>query len=411
MKHALNEDLSPDDARRHAGVAQGLAITVVGFLPVLAIVSLAPAVPKILAHFSNVPNATTLVPLMVTAPGLVIALLSPLAGLVTDRIGRRIPLLVATFFYGVLGIAPFFLDSLSTIFIMRFGVGLCEAVILTVANTLITDYFPPDRRRRWLTVQNVAGPIFATAVIICSSILTARRWNGGFLIYGIAFVIFAALCVCIFEPAVSSERGSGANTMQPSRFPWAIVLRYSGVTLFSSMLYYVFIVQGGLAFTAIGVASPERLGILISIASCGVPIGALLFGWLGKQWPINWLITVYLSCLGAGMIAISLAKSPTAMAGVAIVQQIGAGMAIPALIFWVSQVMAPQYRGRGMGIWASAFFLGQFLSPAAVGLVRLLTGGGILTVFATMGAISIAGAIVSACLTGQYGRQAKSLPP
>jgi MFS family permease len=345
---------------------------------------------------------------MVTAPGLIVALLSPLAGFVTDRAGRRIPLLIATFFYGVFGIAPFFLDSLPVIFSMRFGVGLCEAVVLTVANTLITDYFPPDRRRHWLTVQNVAGPIFATAVIVGSSILTGFRWNGGFLIYGIAFLIFAALCVGIFEPDVTNERSSSVTPTGPDHLPWTTVLQFGGVTLFSSMLYYVFIVQGGLAFTAIGVTSPERLGILISVASVGVPIGAGLFGWLGKRWPINWLITGYLTCLGVGMLAISGAKTPAVMAGVAIIQQVGAGMAIPALVFWVSQVMPTQYRGRGMGFWACSFFLGQFLSPALVGVIRALTGGGILAVFSTMGVVALVGAAISASLTRRFFRMPAS---
>ena len=59
---------------RQVGVPQGVIIILAGFLPVLAIVSLAPAVPSIIAAFADVPGATVWVPLAVTAPGLMIAI-------------------------------------------------------------------------------------------------------------------------------------------------------------------------------------------------------------------------------------------------------------------------------------------------------------------------------------------------
>lgn len=380
-----------------AGTAQGVVLVVIAFLPILAIVSLAPSVPKIIAHFANLPNAAFLVPLMVTAPGLMIALLSPVAGILTDRVGRRLPLLIAIFFYGIFGIAPFFLDSLSAIFATRFGVGICESVVLTVSNTLIADYFPLNSRRRWLTVQAVAGPILATATIMGSSVLTGYRWNGGFLIYATALVVFAAALAFVFEPDVG--RTAPVEGMAPSGvFPWRVVARYCAVTLFSSILYYVFIVNGGSALTAVGVGSPERLGVLISIASIGVPGGAILFGWLAKRWSSGALIATFLGCLGAGLFAIGLSRNPQTLVSVAVVQQAGAGMAIPTLIFWVSQLLPPEVRGRGMGFWVCAFFLGQFISPAIVGLMRSIAGG-ILPAFSIMGGIALVGAVAALLLT------------
>jgi MFS family permease len=388
--------------RAAAGTGQGLVLVVIAFLPILAIVSLAPSVPKIMAHFAYLPGAATLVPLMVTAPGLMIALLSPVAGVVTDRFGRRTPLLAATFFYGIFGISPYFLDSLGPIFATRFAVGICESVILTVSNTLIADYFALNSRRRWLTVQAVAGPILATATIMGSSVLTGYRWNGGFLIYGVALLIFVAAWVFVFEPEVQpaapADRAALAGV-----FPWGMVGRYSAVTLLSSILYYVFIVNGGTALTAVGVDSPERLGVLISIASIGVPVGALLFGWLAKRWSSGALIATFLACLGAGLFAIGLARNPQTLVAVAMVQQVGAGMAVPALIFWVSQLLPAEFRGRGMGFWACAFFLGQFVSPAIVGLIRSRTGG-ILPAFSIMGGIALLAALVTLLLTRRAAR-------
>jgi len=94
--------------RRLTLVPQGTILVMAGFLPIFAIVSMFPALPSIIRHFADHPNARELVPLMVSAPGLAIAIMSPFAGAFVDRFGR-IPLLVwSTFFYGIFGALPFF---------------------------------------------------------------------------------------------------------------------------------------------------------------------------------------------------------------------------------------------------------------------------------------------------------------
>src|SRR5438094_701209 len=91
------------ETARRAGPAQGVVVVAAAFLPILAIVALSPAVPTLMQRFADVPGATTLVPLIVTAPGLMIALFAPLMGWIADRYGRRKLLLIATSLYGVFG--------------------------------------------------------------------------------------------------------------------------------------------------------------------------------------------------------------------------------------------------------------------------------------------------------------------
>ena len=146
-------------ADRKAGLAQGMTVIIAGFLPILAIVSMFPAIPAIIGHFAPSDQAAGLkVPSMVTAPGLTIAVVAMFAGLLVDRFGRRSLLLISTFFYGIVGTAPFFLDNLDAIYASRLLLGLCEAVILTTVNTLIADYWPEDGRRKWLALQGLVGP-------------------------------------------------------------------------------------------------------------------------------------------------------------------------------------------------------------------------------------------------------------
>ncbi|MCP6519392.1 MFS transporter, partial [Klebsiella pneumoniae] len=86
----------------------------------------------------------------------------------------------------ICGTMPLYITSLTGIFCSRLGVGLAEAVVLTIANTMLIDYFDDKQRRFWLTVQGVIGPALAVLVLASSGYLTALRWNGAFMIYFVA---------------------------------------------------------------------------------------------------------------------------------------------------------------------------------------------------------------------------------
>lgn len=382
---------------RKAGLAQGIILVISGFLPILAIVSLTPAVPTILDHFRDVANASLLVPVLVSAPGLAIALLAPFAGMLVDRFGRR-PLLVwATFFYGIAGSLPYFLDSLYAVIASRLLLGVTEAAILTIVNTLIADYYDAAGRRRVLMAQGLAGPAMASGVIALSGVLTGISWNGVFLIYLIALPIFVGMHFMIFEPG---KTASGAPSARPADdgpappFPTRAVALYGIVTLFASTLYYVFIIQGGLAFREVGVDSPARVGSLIALASLGVPVGALIFGWIGKR-AMSLQIFCFFAFLGVGLAGIGLAPDYQSMMVVLVIQQMGAGMTVPILIAWAQGKLPYAHRGRGMGIWASCFFLGQFTSPFFVAGAKSVTGGTVQAAFLTMGIAALIGAAIA----------------
>jgi len=392
MDRAAAAGMTEGAETRKAGLGQGLMVVLAGFLPILAIVALSPAVPRIAQHFAEVPNAGTLIPLIVTAPGLMIALFSPVMGWLADRYGRRLLLVISTLIYGAVGIAPLFFDSLPEIFASRLALGLCEAAILTVTNTLLGDYFDHDRRRTWLTLQGLVGPIFGTSVVAISGFLTARTWNASFLIYAVAFPIFLATLVTIYEPPAQARSAPAQGAQTP--FPWLHVAIFSAVTLFASTIYYVYIVQVGLAFSRVGVTQPDRIGLLISLASIGVFLGAALFQWLSGRCNSAQQILVFLTLLGAGLVGIGFSPDASTMTGFAFVQQLGAGISIPALVLWAISRTPAEHRGRGMGCWTAAFFLGQFTSPLFFSGAKLLSGD-LQRTFAYLGGIALLGALVA----------------
>lgn len=377
-------------APRQAGLAQGIVVVIASFLPILAIVALAPAVPRMMAHFAGVPGASLWVPLAVTAPGLMVALLSPAMGWLVDRYGRSRLLVVATAVYGLVGIAPVFIDGLPALFASRLLLGVCEAAILTVTNTLVGDYFDEGRRRFWLTVQSAAQPFFGVSLLVLSGTLSGVGWNIPFLVYACAIPIAVAMAFLLFEPTKRSQALLGEAA---ARFPTRHVLITSGVTLLASSIYYVYIVQVGLLFPGVGVTSPDTIGMLIGLANIGVFFGGLLFKPASNRLGTGLQIGIFFALMGAGLLGIGGSASATQMTAFCTVQQLGAGLCIPTLLLWTMRGLSDENRGRGMGFWSCAFFVGQFVSPALVSLVTVFSHGLPLT-FMAIGAGSIALAII-----------------
>ena len=79
-------DVKAGPAPREAGPVQGMLAMLAACLPLVAAMALPPAVPRLLAHFAGTPGAAVLVPMLAAAPAACIALLAPVAGLLTSLI-------------------------------------------------------------------------------------------------------------------------------------------------------------------------------------------------------------------------------------------------------------------------------------------------------------------------------------
>lgn len=390
-------------ARRKPGFSQGLTVILTGFLPILAIVSFAPGVGAMIAHFAPTnPNAATIVPSMVTAPGLSIAIIALFAGAMVDRWGRRQLLIASTFAYGLVGVIPFFLEDLDAIYASRLALGVCEAAILTTVNTLIADYWDEGPRRNWLTLQGLVGPALSSVMFFFAGSLTAWRWNGMFLLYLLAIPIAIAMVRYIYEPesdaTLRRNLGMDEAEITAGGFPWTTMLGVGALTLFTSLIYYVFIVNNSIVWEELGVSDPETIGQIISIPSLFILAGAALFWFMGRRGlGARWQMAAALGFLGTGLAMMGLTDGWQGMVAGMMVQQTGAGMAVPTMIAWAQQSLPPAYRGRGMGLWTAAFFLGQFLSPLILSAIRA-EAGSMQGAFLVAGLASIAGGLVAAVM-------------
>ena len=370
----------------------GTLIILINFLPVMAIASMTASMPVMLDRFSVEPDARLLVPLMVTAPALTIIVFGPLAGRLIDRVGRKRPLVLACLLYGFAGSAPLLLDDLTALVGSRLILGIGEAALITISATLIADYWDEAGRRFWLTVQGVSGPLLSSGIIAASGFLAASGWNAVFLLYLGAFPL--ALACFLLLPEVAPERKLRANDSKAAiRTLVPIIVPIAAVTLLASTLFYAWIVQGGLAFRAIGIESPAVQGQIFGLAHLAVIPGALLFNLTGRFMMPRAQSAFMLAVIGVGLLLIGTADSRTGMTAGLVVEQLAAGMCVMTLLSWAQNTLPSEVRGIGLGIWSACFFAGQLVSPlvfAALGGIErgvperfaLLGIGGVLAALA-----------------------------
>ncbi|MDY7013237.1 MAG: MFS transporter, partial [Cyanobacteriota bacterium] len=130
-----------------------LSILLASTLTVMSGATIAPSLPAMQAHFSEVANSEFWVRLVLTVPALSIVIGSPLAGQIVDRIGRKPLLLGSAILYGFAGGSGFVLNSVFAILVGRMLLGLAVAGIMVSATTLIADYYQGDARANFMGLQ------------------------------------------------------------------------------------------------------------------------------------------------------------------------------------------------------------------------------------------------------------------
>jgi MFS family permease len=373
-----------------AGAVQAWVLIFAMFLPIMAIIALAPALPTLVEHFKDVPNATATVPMLLTVPALCIALFGALAGYLTDRFGRRRLFLGAMFLYLIGGATPFFLQSFSQVLAGRILLGIAEAFVLAIGNALLADYFSPAERNKWLMIQGIVGPFLASGLLALSGQLAARGWQWPFLAYSATLPILVFAYFYIYEPDRRLEK---QEIQEGTPFPAGLAVMLCAVTLFVAVVYFVQPIQFSLVLHEIGVRDQALIGRISAVASVAVPLGAFLFRYTSRL-PIQMQLSLIFALTGLGLVGISLLHDYHQSAVAALIQQTAAGMTVPTLVAWALSRFPPEHRGRGMGIWAASFFIGQFASPLAVSILRGLTGG-LLPAVTASGGICLLAALVS----------------
>jgi MFS transporter, Spinster family, sphingosine-1-phosphate transporter len=144
--------------------------------------------------------------------------LAPVFGALGDRRSR--PRLIA------LGVACWsFATALSgfavnylTLFAARAAVGVGEAAYVTIAPSLLSDYFPVRQRGRVMAIFFCAIPVGSALGYVVGGLVDKHYgWRAAFFVAGVPGLLLAALCLLLRDPPRGVQDGTNAAEKAPAK--------------------------------------------------------------------------------------------------------------------------------------------------------------------------------------------------
>ena len=325
---------------------------------------ISPALPDMKTFFGALPNAETLVKLVITVPALAIAIAAPFIGIVIDKWGRRNLLIGATTLFGVSGTVGFFLKSIYTILVFRAFLGLAVAGILTCTTTLIADYYTGAKRNRVMGFQVAIGYFSGVITLIAGGALAEINWNYPFLLYALAFIFIPGVILFLYEPESAKQAIEKQEIEKEHKFPFFSVITGYVIIFIFMIVYYAVPTQIPFYLSnTITNLTEIQTGIALSAATLFAGIISFSFKYL-KKW-LSHILLFILSFLlvGSGYFVLTFAVSYWMfLVGLAFAG-LGVGIMFPNINLWTIKDTPEKYRGRALSMLTSLLFFGAFLSP------------------------------------------------
>lgn len=328
-------------------------------MTVMAGATIAPSLPEMTKAFLGNPSAETLVKLVLTIPGLFIALTSPISGWFIDKFGRIKLLAFMLLLYAIAGSSGLYLNTLLEIIVGRAFLGIAVGGIMTTAVALIGDYFEGNERQSFLGTQAGIMALSGTFFITFGGVLADISWRYPFAIYLLALIAFPLVLIFLKEPKkVVFDKSHKAVTSIP-KLAWTIFI----VSFLGMVTFYLMPVQ--IPFLMLEISEVGNTETALAISSVMLVGGVMSFQYpkLKRRLTHYQIYGLTFLFMGIGYFMISEADSYAMTFTGLLVSGLGAGLLMPNSNLCLVTMASPENRGKVLGLLTTFIFLGQFASP------------------------------------------------
>lgn len=341
--------------------------------------------------------------LMGLAFGIFYTLMAIPIGRLVDRYSRRAIIAAGITLWCLMTAGCGLARNYTQLFIARIGVGIGEASLTPSALSLISDYFPKEKRGRAISFYNMGISLgVGTAMILGGAVISyvqtaepvvlpligqLQAWQTVFIIVGLPGILIAILMATVREPLRKEMLATEEN--HADALPISFVIRYMGerwktyVTLFLGMsivtiigyAYFswiptMFIRVYGWTIKDVGFA----YGVILLIFG---PVGVNFGGWLAdhlykKGYKDGHMRTTFIGAIITVPTATLVPLMPTPELAVAMLIPASIGPAMTTAMGSASLMMITpnQMRGQFSAVYLFVInILGLTIGPTAVAMV------------------------------------------
>lgn len=342
-------------------------LLVTSTLTVMSGATIAPALPTMQAHFSDIPNIELWVRLVLTMPALFIVMGAPFAGNIIDKYQKKKFLLFSIGLYAVAGSSGLYLDELYAILIGRALLGIAVAGIMTNVITLFADYYEGNERASALGLQASFMALGGVLFLSLGGFLADLDWRAPFAIYLFALFFLPMAWKYLYEPSKEADEDTDLpkRVLKDSPNLIKIMIFVYGLMLLAQIIFYTIPIHLPFYLQNLTGASGTESGLAIALVTLAAGMTSFTYGKFKAKFGYIYLMSISLALVGFGYFIISQAVGyPILIIGLTILG-IGFGFFMPNVNTWLAEIAPTEFRGRIMGGITTAVFLGQFISPIA----------------------------------------------
>lgn len=224
---------------REQTVGRPLAV-VLGLLTIFGPISMDLYLPVLPALTVELQSTTSVAQLTITACLLGLAIGQVIAGPLSDRFGRRTPLLIGVSAYALTSALCALSPTVETLVIARFVQGLAGAVGIVIAQAAGRDVYSGGTLLRYYGRLTVLGGLAAIiGPVIGGQLATVTDWRGVFVfLAAVGIAILAASLVIFHETLPANRRVAGGFSHALNGFRRLLADRvFAGAVLITGFTY------------------------------------------------------------------------------------------------------------------------------------------------------------------------------
>lgn len=303
---------------REQTVGRPLAV-VLGLLTIFGPISMDLYLPVLPALTAELQSMTSAAQLTITACLLGLAMGQVIAGPLSDRFGRRTPLLIGVIAYTLTSALCAVSPTIETLIIARFVQGLAGAVGIVIAQAAGRDVYSGGRLLRYYGRLTVLGGLAAIiGPVIGGQLATVTDWRGVFLfLAAVGAAILVASLVVFQETLPANRRVTGGFSHTLNDFRQLLADRvFVGAVLITGFTYSaIFSYLSGATYILQGMygLSPQGYALAFGLNSLGFVVFGFVAGRLSERWSERGTLTVGLvmaACGALGLLATALLHLP-----------------------------------------------------------------------------------------------------
>jgi MFS family permease len=321
--------------------------------------------------------------------------ISPFAGRISDRFGRKPFIIVGASTYIVASLGWLFVEDIYAVIAFRALTGVGSALIFSLANAYIGDLTPRGQEGRWMGTFGVFDFLgFGVGPIVSGVVRDQWGFDAVFISMTVlmtaSLVTIALLLPRRVRPATIGAR-EGAGAGPPPQPPWSVVLGHPVVQgLFGAAVGHSIAFGAAFSFLAIYLereilATATMVGFVLAGQEV---IGGLLqpvFGRVADRSNRRIMMAVGVTLMAVGYITVALSTSYIVI-WLAFVGGAGLGAAIQGVAQRSVQVAVGRELGMAtvMSLGSTGFAAGVLIGSLVGGLVNDAIGTEAVFVFAAL---------------------------